>query len=77
MVGPGSGGPVAKAQEALDNLGTTWNIDAQNRSLFGGEILKEDTIGKILRLVRDKLRRIAWRKAATRRNDIVGLEDLN
>ena len=77
MVGPGNGGPVARVKEALNSLSIAWTTDEQNQTILGGEVLKEDTIGKILHLVRDKLRRIAWRKAATRRNDMVGLEDLN
>ena len=44
---------------------------------LGVKYSKRTLFGKILNLVRDKLRRIAWRKAATRRNDMVGLEDLN
>ena len=74
---PGKGGPVARTKEALDNLSTPWTIDEDKRSSFEGEVLKEETKHKILHIVRDKLRRIAWRKAASRRADMFGLEDLN
>ena len=39
--------------------------------------LKEDTKHKILHTIRDKLRRIKWLKAANRRTDMEGLEDLS
>ena len=74
MVGPGNGGPVAKAKEALNSLSIASTTDEQNQTIFGGEVLKEDTIGKTLYLVHDKLRRITWRKAATCRNDKLDLK---
>ena len=76
-VTPGSGGLVARTREALDNLNTPWRIDDRKQSYFGEIELKEENKHKILHIIRDKLRRFKWRKAALRRNDMVGLENLN
>ena len=40
-------------------------------------MIEEDTKHKILNIVRNKLRPITSRKAATRQEDMVGLEDLS
>ena len=77
MVSPGKGGSVARTKEALDNLSIPWTMDEEKQSYFGREMLKEETKQKILHVARDKLRRVTWRKAASRRQDMVGLEDLS
>ena len=76
-VGPGEGGPIARTKQALTSLNISWSIDVQKQSFFGGEKLSEENKIKILHIVRDKLRRIAWRKAAVRRMNMAGMEDMN
>ena len=76
-VRPGNGGLVARTKQTLDNLNTPWTVDAEKRSFFGEVELKQDTKHEILHTIRDKLRRIKWRKAAIRRPDMEGLEDLS
>ena len=61
----------------MDALNNPWLVDEQCRSFFGEEGLKEDAKHKIQCVIRDKLRRIEWHKAATRRQDMKGLEDLS
>merc|ERR1712074_401197 len=76
-VRPGNGWLVAQTKKTLDVLNTPWTVDERSRSFFGDEKLKEDTKHKILHAIRDKLRRIKWLKAANRRTDMEGLEDLS
>ena len=63
--------------KTLGSLNTPWSVNERKRSFFGQVKLKEDNKHKILHTVRDKLRRIKWRKAALHREDMLELENLS
>ena len=75
-VNPGEVGPIARAKRTLNTLQIPSVINEQEQS-FANEALEDTTKQKILHTARDRIRRSIWRKAAERRQDMHGLEDMN
>ena len=77
IVGPDQDGLIARVKQVLNNLNIHSDLTENGPQTIGAETIKDDAKHKILHAVRDRLRRMAWRRAEMRSQNMQGLEDLD